>query len=309
MKAMRLLLILLLSSSVIHVFGQPTLSIEGAEICLTNNGPNDNCGSTENRINVLNWDETEGYSLIDLNAPFTEDLRLGMEVPYIDVIDSPVEAFIINGNFLEIHFFNAQSIFMDMSETHQVGIYFSQGRTGLFRDCKYGHPLTSYIQNDQLCNSVAVYLGPLNKVNVQTGIGTVLVIDELQDTTSLLPIDDINHNSRIAYGDPFLDPSLFPLTYQDGAALRFPEYYHFFKDAMPSCIDKHRASTDITCLERVSLYSQIYICGNFVVVKEPGVNNPPRTHFFEFGKNHRVYIYIDHQTNEYVIWVYGNCKI
>lgn len=290
----------------LHLFAysQPNLVMNGAQICLDGTGPNDNCASTESRISLLTFDSGDGYSLDGLDPVFTEPLLLGTEVDYLDVVDSEVEAFVLNGHFMEVHFYNAASMYFDMQVVGKLGMFFSGGRTAFIKGCSSGHSLNNYLNEDNPCGSMSVFLNQADKVSIQTGIGTVLVIDELDDSTSFPPVDQVAKGNSISYEDPYALFPNEPITYQEGAELIEASQYQFIVAEKPECLAHQRAMTSNTCSARVSPLSDIYVCNNYVVVKEPGNLHAS---YFHFNRFLHVYIYYDNFTHEIVIWRFGRC--
>lgn len=282
---------------------QPALGMSGNELCLLNNGPNDNCEFIDGQILLLDYDVEEGYSLEGLDFPYPVDLANETQIPYIHVYDAPVEGMVIDGGFLELAFPNSAPVVYNMNELEQVGFYFSQGKTAVVIKCQGFEPLMDYLNADH-CHSISISVNNANRIQLETGIGTILILDELIDTTLIPPMDDMAKGAQIYLGDPYNQNNLHTMTHDAGVPLLYPSYFNYFKDSNLSCNPQHRALTLQSCGARVSIFSQIKICNNFIIVKDPLQTIP---YFFSFSKKAKIYMYIDQQANEIVIWGYGIC--
>ncbi|HHG85351.1 MAG TPA: hypothetical protein ENJ82_11450 [Bacteroidetes bacterium] len=273
-----------------HAQSQPSLAVSGNWICL-NDGTNSHCENTDGQINVLSYSIDTGYELNSLPFPFPVQLSTDNQLAYLDVFDSPIQSLDLNGQYLHITFFNAGPVTYDLQEEDHLGIYLISGKTGIVKGCQSGHPLDGYLDADQ-CKSIAVYNDLQGDVLIQTGIGTVMVIAEISDTTNIPSIWGTPPAALYHLEDPLPVSSSSPPT--------IPGETVFELD----CVAQHRALAINDCTVRVSPQSDLFICGNYVIAKDPMTNV---TYSFFFNEIQRVYVYRDNQTNEIVIWTPGPC--
>lgn len=288
----------------------PQITFHGDELCLLNNGPNDNCEYIQDQLIVFSF-TNEGFTLQSFPFPFPIDLNTVREHEYIDVHDDPMVDIGINESFLEFSFVESGSIPFNMNELEQIALFVKNGRTALISRPFQSIPIKHHLLQNNPCQSLGVYQNSQGEIIGKngSGVGTVLVLSEIIDPTAFFPMVGLTPGSKVGYGNILGGLNLADFSHEAGIPFAYPQHVSAQNEFHPTCYPENYMATSECCVATVSAQARIEIWAQFVVVRDLnsfGFYDPAKL-FWIGGPDDKVYMYLDPLLNQIVVWKYGKC--
>jgi|GEM_PF-5054833 len=302
--------------TVMSAQAHPQFDLTSTQICIFNNGPFDNCEDLNDQLIVIDFDQ-DGFTLSGYDFPYPAPLSTTMDIPYMTVHDDPIIAMGINGAYLEIAFAASGTTAYNLDELGQIGLFMENGKTAVLSRSLPQPEVTSKIFQQNPCSTMSIYIDSQRRVMGErgNGVGTILVLSELIDSTMLPPMYHLKSGSTLALGDPFGNAPLELETHEAGIPLMFPAYVDFMSEEGGNCNLFHAVPTTSSCINRFSQFARFYVENNYLVVRDLVTNAHGSfldfPHYFKIGtgSKDRVFIYYDSIAQDIVVWKYGYCGI